>query len=257
MISVGNTRTKLGVFRSADLDNFEAHLNADSRAVISRITELASAGASVVMASVNDAVADSLQAGIEAAISSQVIRIGRDLPVLLPVALDDDSTVGQDRLLNALGAFSKTKQACIVVDCGTATTVDFIDGEGTFQGGAIGPGMNMMLKAMHQGTAKLPALEFVFPDAARGVLGKDTPHAMMLGVSAAVRGMVHDLIDRYAEFYEAYPNVIATGGDAPLLFENDALVEKIVPSLQLIGIFEAFRRAADPESELADDDLAD
>jgi pantothenate kinase type III len=74
---------------------------------------------------------------------------------------------------------------------------------------------------------------------------------MRVGVRAAVRGLAHELIDRYAEFYSAYPQVIATGGDARALFENDDLVEHIVPDLVLLGIQAAC------EMHLGDHDDAD
>jgi len=99
----------------------------------------------------------------------------------------------------------------------------------------------MMLRALHERTAALPLLEATIPDAARGVFGKDTRHAMLLGARAAVIGMVRYLIDQYADSYGAYPQVIATGGDAASLFEDEPLVEHIVPDLQLVGILEAVK----------------
>ena len=48
--------------------------------------------------------------------------------------------------------------------------------------------------------------------------------------------MVQRLVERYAEHYGAYPFVIATGGDAPLLFDGEDLVDRIVPDLTLLGI---------------------
>ncbi len=255
--SVGNSRTKLGIFRGKDLDSFEAHFNTDIAGIVARLSELTKEGVSVALASVNDRVADAVQSGVEAASGTEVLRVGRDFPVPIAIALDDVSTIGQDRLLNAIGAFSKISQACIVIDCGTATTVDFVDGQGTFQGGAIAPGVRVNLKALHDQIPALPLVDFSVPDVARGPLGKDTRHAMTLGALASVRGLVHYLIDRYAEYYEAYPTVIATGGDAALLFENDELVEKIIPSLQLIGIHEAFIKAAEGDIEAPDRDEDD
>jgi len=96
-----------------------------------------------------------------------------------------------------------------------------------------------MLAAMHEHTAALPKLEYHAPDPSRGPFGKDTAHAMMLGVRGAAVGLVHYMIDVYAEHYEAYPQVIATGGDAAALFEGDELVEHLVPDLQLVGILES------------------
>ena len=156
-------------------------------------------------------------------------------------ALDDDSTVGQDRLLNALGAFALVNQACVVADIGTAVTVDFVDGHGVFQGGVIAPGPRLMLSSLHQRTAALPALDLAAPDPARGVFGKDTHHAMQLGVQRAVRGLVHECLERYSEAYGAYPRIIATGGDAQNVLAGDELIEQFVPDLQLIGVAAACR----------------
>ena len=52
--------------------------------------------------------------------------------------------VGEDRLLNAAAAFDKLNQSCVVVDAGTALTIDYIDGKGTFHGGAIVPGAQLI-----------------------------------------------------------------------------------------------------------------
>jgi hypothetical protein len=59
---------------------------------------------------------------------------------------------------------------------------------------------------------------------------------MLVGVRGAARGLAHELIDRYAEFYGAYPQIVATGGDARALFEGDEVIEHIVPDLTLLGI---------------------
>jgi len=145
-----------------------------------------------------------------------VARLGEDLGLPLHHTLDDATTLGQDRALNAIGAFARAGQACVIVDAGTAITVDFIDGVGTFHGGMIAPGLNMMLRALHEQTAALPKIELADPGIERGVYGKDTAHAMLLGVMTSARGLLHAAIDKYAEAYGAYPQVIATGGDAAI-----------------------------------------
>src|SRR5437763_1423762 len=170
--------------------------------------------------------------------------------------LDDASAVGQDRLLCAFGAFARAKQGCVVVDAGTAVTVDFVDGEGVFHGGVIAPGAQMMLEALHAKTAQLPAVDFRGNEggAARPAdgpvapapFGKNTREAMLLGVGNAIRGLVQLTVESYAEFFGGYPQVVATGGDAPALFGEEVsagggLIESIVPDLQLIGILEVCR----------------
>lgn len=244
-VSVGNTRTRVGVFHDKELDHSSATANTDLEAVAAAVLEapVSNPGAPLVLASVNDPIAEPLLAILRPQILARggdIYRFGKDLTIPMQNSLVDDSTVGQDRLLNAVGAFARAQQACIIVDAGTAVTVDFVDGQGVFQGGAIAPGLNMMLKALHEHTAALPSLKFeLIPDDAP--FGKDTRGAMLLGVQSAVRGLVRVVAERYAEFYGAYPQIIATGGDARTLFENDDLIETIVPDLTLVGIQAACR----------------
>jgi type III pantothenate kinase len=254
-VNVGNTRTRIGVFRDRELQFSEAVMNADPDAVAAAISGAAPGrGVPIVVASVNNPVADLILEKVEGSGRPDVYRFGKDLTIPIQNALIDDSTVGQDRLLTALGAFSRAKQACIVIDAGTAVTVDFVDGQGVFQGGAIAPGLNMMLTALHEHTAALPSMKYE-PLPEGQTFGKDTRGAMALGVQAAILGMVRVLAERYAEFFGAYPQIIATGGDARALFEGDDLVEHIVPDLTLIGIEAACRMQLGLDQDEMDTDL--
>ncbi|MCC6230178.1 MAG: type III pantothenate kinase [Phycisphaerales bacterium] len=237
-VSVGNSRIKFASFNDLEMLDDGASPNTDIEQAAGLIAGMfaRSAGAEIVMASVNPAIADTLESILVGRTGGSIYRLGRDLGFPIKHAIDDDSTLGQDRLLNAIAAFEMTRQACIVIDCGTAMTVDFVDGEGTFQGGAIVPGTRMMLRSLHEQTAALPLLELNMPASERGAFGKDTTHAMMLGVIAAARGAAYHLVNTYAEAYGGYPRVIATGGDARFLFEGDEIVEHVVPDLQLRGI---------------------
>ena len=257
-VAVNNSRTRVGLIQGDQLDAPQSFDNADTRAIVDEIAARVPGkdgrrDATIVMSSVNDPVADRIAAALESRLGSTVYRVGRDLPVPMRHALDDASTVGQDRLLCALAAFARSRQACVVIDVGTAVTVDFVDGEGAFQGGCIAPGLNLMLRALHEHTAALPEMTFTPPDPARGQLGKDTRHAMLLGVRAAVKGLVRERTEAYAEFYGAYPRVVATGGDAAMLFEGDDLVEQVVPDLQLAGIAELCKLTLQETDESEDD----
>jgi len=242
-ISVGNTRTRIGHFRGGALEHARAVLSTDNDALAREVLDLkpADPAAPVVIASVNPPVSSRLELALAGPIEGRggaVYRLGRDVQIPIANALRDDSTVGQDRLLNALGAYSRAKQACVIVDAGTAITMDFVDGEGVFQGGAIAPGLALMLRALHDRTAALPDIAFEpVPDSEP--FGKDTPSAMRLGAQSAIRGMVRTLAERYAEALGAYPQIVATGGDAGVLFEGDEVIEHIVPDLTLMGIHAA------------------
>jgi type III pantothenate kinase len=252
-VSIGNTRTRVGAFRGRALEHSTVLQNGDPALAQAVLDSPIAPTAPVVVASVNPPVAEPLLAELQLQVRQRggdLYIFGRDLAIPFPTALDNDSSLGHDRLLNALGAYARARQACIIVDAGTAITVDFVDGEGVFQGGAIGPGLNMMLEALHEKTAALPSLRFE-PVGDDQPFGKQTHQAMLLGVQAAARGMVRHLIERYSEAYGAYPQIVATGGDARTLFENDDLVEAIVPDLTLIGMQAAcaLQLAADTDDD--------
>ena len=199
------------------------------------------------MASTNESVASILSATLEDQTSKQIWQIGEDVPVAIGQHLDPETITGVDRLLNGAAAWELAKQACVVIDAGTCVTVDFVDGEGTFHGGAISPGARMQLEAMHNGTTTLPEVEFEPP--LNEAFGKNTAQAMLQGVFHGIRGMVHQLTEQYASRYGAFPRVIATGGDALTLFEDDDLVEQIVPDLQLQGIAISVAHAMSVEND--------
>jgi len=256
-ISVGNTRTRFGRFVGGTLEAPTSLPNDDLAGIVGTVSgwwgdTKSRPNATVAVASVNDEVADRLSSALRDQLSIGVYRVGEDLPVPLVVQLDPETMTGVDRLLNAAAAYAVVEQACVVVDAGTAVTVDFVDGSGTFHGGAIAPGAQLQLRSMHEHTSALPDIEFSAPDVE--TFGRSTAQAMLTGVYHGIRGMVWRLAERYAERYGAYPMIIATGGDAEVLFGDDELIDRIVPDLTLMGINAAVERALRAEDAAADAD---
>lgn len=253
LVATGNSRLRLGIWRGGEVVDACSISHDAAEEPGSPIERLIAEATGCVLAGVHRGAADLFERTLQdLRPATEVMRIGRDLPIRIRHSLDDASTVGQDRLLNAIAAFGRADQACVVIDAGTAVTVDFVDGEGVFHGGVIAPGVRMMLTALHEHTDGLPAIAFEPPDPdahlVRGPFGKDTPHAMRLGAEAAVVGLVRVATERFAEQYGAYPQVVATGGDAGLFENEEGLVEHIVPDLQLLGMGLCLDRA------LADED---
>lgn len=238
-LCVGNTRTRVGVISDWKVQEGRSVLHEEVAEVCTKLLESTNASGFVI-ASVNKPVSVKLEMELES--KAPVYVIGRDIEISMMHALDDDSTIGQDRLLDAAGAFARLKEACIVADIGTAITIDFVDGQGTFQGGVIAPGVRAMLRAMHTSTSALPELDFEVPNPERGPFGKDTAHAMRLGVRNAVCGLLRETVERFAERFGTFPTVIVTGGDAGLI-EDDPLVDRVVPDLQMMGVAEVCRVA--------------
>jgi type III pantothenate kinase len=254
-IKVGNSRVQVARIVDGAIQESVRFEKGKLATVLQRIVEwwkgIASLPqAAILVASVNDDTAQRLTAMIEDQLSIETYRVGEDIPVPIGRQLDPETITGVDRLLNAAAAFDRIHQACIVIDAGTALTVDFVDGEGTFHGGAIAPGASIQLQALHEHTDGLPDLRFRAPD--EEAFGRNTAQAMLNGVFHGIRGTVQRLVERYAERYGAYPQVVATGGDAQALFETDDLVDNIVPDLTLLGIAAAARHALATELDEPD-----
>lgn len=138
-----------------------------------------------------------------------------DLPLRVLVPRPDH--VGVDRLLDAVAANSRRMAGtpAVVIDAGSAVTVDLVDSSGAFAGGAILPGMRLMAKALHDYTALLPLLPP--PDNPPAVPGTTTPAAMELGIFWAVAGGIASLLREYSSLCRSEIEVFLTGGDGPRL----------------------------------------
>jgi type III pantothenate kinase len=244
-VSVGNTRTRIGAFVDGQLAQtacFENQRDAKITDALDHAGEPLKGqdDATVLMSSVNPAVSERIAHTIGEHLKRPVLCVEKDLPIPIGRQLDREAIVGEDRLLNAAAAYDVLKQACVVVDAGTAITIDFVDGAGTFHGGSIAPGAQMALDALAQRTALLPEVEFARPEEP---VGHNTREAMLAGVYYGTRGMVRELVEAIAEHAGAFPLVVATGGDAHLLLRDYELMDRIVPDLTLMGLAVTLRAA--------------
>ncbi len=164
---------------------------------------------------------------------------GVDLGIAALVDSPDD--VGADRLVNAVAAHTRYGGPLIIVDFGTATTFDVIDGDGNYFGGIIAPGINLSLEALHMAAAQLPRVAVRRPDT---VIGKRTVPAMMSGVYWGYIGLIEGLVTRIRdEFGVADMTVVATGGLAPLFAEGTDVIEHLDPEMTLRGLAEVYLRS--------------
>jgi len=245
LLVVGNTRARTASFGDGSVHHSASHEATDSASIAAALTPFLDDhhGAPLLIASVNQPAARAAVQALEG-LAEQVAYASSDFAIPLHTTVAQPQRVGIDRLLCCLAAFKMAEQACIVIDAGTAITVDFVDGEGTHHGGAIAPGVGAMLAGLRHAAPALPevspAQAFAFTQPESQPWGEDTEPAMALGVKASAVGLAHTLVDRFALAYGGYPRVIATGGDALPLFENDEIVEHVVPDLQLAGLARAY-----------------
>ena len=145
-----------------------------------------------------------------------------DNPFILPlkISIDSPRTVGVDRLLNAIAGnvIRPEATAMIIIDSGTATTVDVVSNGGSFEGGAILPGFQLSAQALHQYTAFLPHIKN--RELAKNpvpVIGKNTREALRSGLFWCQFGGIQELVRRYHEELADDPIVVVTGGAGRLL----------------------------------------
>ncbi len=159
----------------------------------------------------------------------------------LEVRVEEPQRVGIDRLLGAVAAnrLRQPLRPAVVVDLGTAITVDLIEPDGAFVGGAILPGIAMSARALHEQTDALPASKLEELDNSPDAVGKNTEAAIHAGLFWGAVGAVRELIDRQSDRLTESPQIYLTGGAAPsvarLLGSPDRTV-RYVPNLVLSGI---------------------
>jgi len=246
---VGNTRIKLAAVTTGLVGRLPAvaHrqdlLSREFRSLhLRQWLDRAATGPTIMLvASVNDAAATGLEAAIaELAVTGhRPIRQRRVTREHLPidVAVDEPGRVGIDRVAAAAAAATAKDpdRTAIVIDCGTATTVDLVSADGRFLGGAILPGPGLLARALAEGTSRLPAVANLDSGALPPMPGKNTQQAIAAGIGFGMRGAVARLVAEAAAAVGGEPQVFLTGGSRGIV--RDAVVGATeIPDLVLHGI---------------------
>jgi type III pantothenate kinase len=145
--------------------------------------------------------------------------------------------VGADRLVNAVAGFAAFGGPLLIIDFGTATTVDAIDHRGAYLGGAIAPGIGISLEALVSRTAKLPRIEMAVP---QNPIGDSTLESMRSGLYYATLGGIKELMAQLGRELKRrdgrQPKVLATGGLSYWLPTRELGIHAVLPDLTLEGL---------------------
>lgn len=170
---------------------------------------------------------------------SEPLVVGPELDLGIEVRVERPDEVGADRLVNTVAAHERYKGPLILIDFGTATTFDAIGANGDYLGGAIAPGVNLSLEALHQAAAMLPRIAVERP---KSVIGKGTVAAMESGVYWGYIGLIEGIVARMrAELGEPVVTV-ATGGLAELFADGTDAIDHVDPDLTVYGLLAIYRR---------------
>ncbi len=162
-----------------------------------------------------------------------------DVDLGLQILIDRPEQVGADRLVTAVSVFNRFGGPTIMIDFGTATTFDVVDGDGNYRGGAIAPGINLSAEALHRASAQLPLVR-ILPTPT--VIGKATVPAMQSGIFWGYIGMIEGLVRRIRDEFGAPMKVVATGGLAALFSESTDMIDHTDRELTIRGLMEVYRR---------------
>ncbi len=169
-------------------------------------------------------------------------------PVQWGMALDVDepASLGADRAVTAIAAHQRHPGDLIVIDFGTATTIDWVDYRGAYKGGIIAPGINLSLDALVTAAAKLPRIAIEAP-ASASVIGRNTVDQMHIGIYWGYVSLIEGLTARMKAEIARPAKVIATGGLAVLFERHTNVFDAVEPDLTLQGLAILAGRAHIPD----------
>jgi len=224
VVDVGNTQTHFGVLRGTELvehwrfATVRESTSDELGAALSNLLALHGFGFSDIDASIVSSTVPQLseQWSLMASryLGHTMPVVGTGLKTGMAIRIDNPRELGADRLVNAVAAYDRVHNTCVVVDFGTAITYDAVSAAGEYLGGIISPGAEISIEALTERAAKLPRVELTEP---RSLIGKYTVDAIRSGIVFGFAGQVEGIVRRLrAELGRETP-VIATGGLARAL----------------------------------------
>ena len=222
LIDIGNSLTKLALAEGqkiipmqilhdpafSDFDHFLSQMDKPGNCIFS--------GSGEIIPGLHERLASSFR---------KVIQLTHHTPVPVKLQYETKESLGMDRLAAAVGAHTlHPGQNCLVIDAGTAITIDLVTKDGFFMGGNISPGIRLRFLSLHEHTAKLPILE---PEGDYSLLGSSTEKAIRSGILNGVKYELKGYIEELQKSYSPL-QVILTGGDASLLskyFQPDIIID--------------------------------
>lgn len=168
-------------------------------------------------------------------VTALVVEPGLDTG--MPILYENPAEVGADRIVNGIAAYErfgrKTGRPLVVLDFGTATTLDAVTAKGEYLGGAICPGVQISADALFQRAARLPRIDVRKP---AHVVGRTTVGAMESGLFYGYVGMVEGLVKRMSDELGGNALCVATGGLAEVIAPETPLIHHVDPDLTLQGL---------------------
>jgi type III pantothenate kinase len=255
VVDVGNTQTHFGVFEAGS-DQLTEHwrfatvresTQDELGAQLSSLLGLHGLGFADVDASIISSTVPQLSEQWTAMsrryLGHEMLVVGPSIRTGMAIRIDNPLEVGADRLVNAVAAYDRIRDSCIVVDFGTAITYDVVSAAGEYLGGIITPGAEISIDALYDRAAKLPKVELAQP---RSLIGKSTVDAIRSGIVFGFAAQVDGIVHRLREELGADTKVLATGGLAGALVPAvQEAIDEVDDLLTLLGLRLIWQRNTD------------
>jgi type III pantothenate kinase len=246
VVDVGNTQTHFGVFpdgekvisehwrfatvRESTADELGAAL---ANLLALRGMRFTDISASIVSSTVPQ-LGDEWKTMAERYLGHEILVVGPSIRTGMPIRIDNPREVGADRLVNAVAAYDRIGDTCVVCDFGTAITYDAVSAAGEYLGGIITPGAEISIDALYDRAAKLPKVELAAP---RQLIGKSTVEAVRSGIVYGFAGQIEGIVRRLRAELGASIPVLATGGLARALVPFvEEQIDEVDDLLTLTGL---------------------
>jgi type III pantothenate kinase len=242
-IDVGNTNVKIGVFKGEEL-RATWNLFTDVYKTADEYTALLRnllAGSDLTMDDINGAIVSCVAPQLlyifeglcRRSFGFNPLIVGAGIRTGVKLNYDNPREVGADRVVNAVGAHHLYKGQLIVIDFGTATSLEVVSADGDFLGGAVAPGIGISAEALFKQTAMLPRVELHSPEKA---IGKNTVAAMQSGLIFGYVGLIEGLVGRMKQELDGDVTVVATGGLSTTIARETDVIDEVAPDLTLVGL---------------------
>ncbi|MDX6583748.1 MAG: type pantothenate kinase [Solirubrobacterales bacterium] len=242
-IDVGNTQTHLGAFRGTELVEhwrFRTVSGATGDEIAERVAGLLALSGiergevdAICVSSVVPPLGGQYEAMSERYFEARCLTVGPGVKTGMPIRIDNPYEVGADRLVNAVAAYERVGDACLVVDFGTGINFDAVSAEGEYLGGAIAPGIEISLTALTERGAQIGRIELGEPETA---IGRSTRGAIQSGVIFGFAGLIDGVAHRIERELGGEPTLIATGGLAHIIVPFCESIDEVDDLLTLTGL---------------------
>jgi len=242
-VDVGNTQTVLGLFGRGVLAGHwrvstDPSLTADEiRVKISALFAVDDRSwrdvAGVIVSSVVPQLTLAYEEVAQRATGQAPMVVGPGVKTGMPIRYENPHEVGADRIVNGVAAFRDFGGPVIVIDFGTATTIDVVTEDGAYLGGAIAPGVETSADALFSRAARLSKVDLEAPDR---VIGRNTRESVQSGLLLGEAAMVDGLVRRAWDELGTQTAVVATGGLAERMAPLCETIEHVDPDLTLKGL---------------------